>query len=364
MASFWAAFCGPPKPTAVPGATASGRPLQEWAAVEAGLQSTDANQRADAILAAMEFQYRQAGPRLLQLAQEDEAANVRQTAAIALGQFQVKGAGPILTHLLQNDKAVQAEYIMEAAARLEDKRVAPAIVPYLKSDLNNTRLIAMQTLVSLNATSQGPAILKLAQGLSDPDQSRAAVMALGKLKVQRAAPWLRQLAQTTAPGPNRAAVYLALGRIADKASAPLLIEGLALEEPRLRENAGKALILIQDHASLSAIFPLLESDNPEIAYNAAAVLSEISDPKTRQQVLRLLNQGPPQSIGPAALVAGRLKISASRLPIEKRLADKKSPDREQLAQALGWLQEKASLPLLIQVLQEAEGTGRLGAAWS
>lgn len=363
MFGFLTSFCGPPKPTEVPGLEEQMiRP--KWEDLKKQLEADQASTRAQAILIVMQFDIRDATALLLDMARNDPAYNVRQTAAMALGQFKIKKAAPILIHLLKNDKQVQPEFIMQAAEQLGQPSVAAAIVPWLESDVNNTRLIAVQTLTALKARSQGRAILSMAQKNKNSDKSRAYTMLLGNLQIKQAAGHLRKIASAGKPGPNQAAAYIALGQIQDKGAVDILIQGLQSDQAKLRENAVKGLVMIQDKSSLPKIYPLLKSSNVEIAYSAADVLSNIRDPRTTKIVINLILNGPDVSIGPAAQVAGQLKLQQTRAVIETRLTDKKSPSRQQLAQALGWLGGTKSLDLLIRVLQEESGKGRYGAAWS
>lgn len=355
--------CGPDKPHAIPGQEEA-ETAPELGQVQSMLQSEDENQRGDAILLAMQWDMKATAPRMLELAASDKNPAIRQTAALALGQFKVPGAASLLRRMLEADQGVQAEYIMEAATRLGDPSVGPALVPYLKSDVLNTRLVAMQTLVAIGASAQGNRILADAKTVKNPEIGRAYTMVLGKLKIKAAGPHLRNVARTVEPGPNRAAAFLALGRIKDRAAVPVLVQGLQADIPKLRENASKALIMVGDSRQLGAIYPLLTHAQKDTRYRSADVLGEIPTQATAGVVIKLLKEKSATGAGPAARVAGRLKLKQSRIPIENRLKNRQAPEREELAKALGWLGDPASVDILMRVLDENDGDGRYGAAWS
>ncbi|MDV6234101.1 HEAT repeat domain-containing protein [Leptospira ellisii] len=294
----------------------------------------------------------------------DSNPAVRGTAAIALGTFKDLSSVSEIVKLFDANSGVSPDIVMESLARMESPSAAYAILPFLQSSDSTLRLIAVDTLVRIDAKSSGNKILNLAQKNQDPEFAKTYAMALGKLKVKSAESYLIRLANTTEPSPTLAATYLALGRISSRNGVPILVRGLGSDFDKGSENCMSALIEIRDLSAVAAVIPILKHNNRDIRFRASNVLSEIPSSVTGPGVLKVLEENLPDSIAPASLVLGKIRFTSARLPIEQRLSDSKLPDREIIAQSLGYLGDKKSVPVLISVLKESSGEGRYGAAWS
>ncbi|MBW7858845.1 MAG: HEAT repeat domain-containing protein, partial [Leptonema sp. (in: Bacteria)] len=112
------------------------------------------------------------------------------------------------------------------------------------------------------------------------------------------------------------------------------------------------------------VLPLLTSKRSETRFFAAEIAGQLPGPNTGKQLLSLFNENQPISSAPAAIALGYMKYEPARPAIEQRLLNKKSGDREILAKSLGWIGNQESVKLLIEVLNENDGEGRYGAAWS
>lgn len=343
--------------------------MLSYAEIERRLASSVWSERSNAILAALDGGHRQAIPILYRLLQSDPNPAVQQTAALALADFGERRAVPLLARMLAASKGDEADALLDALTRLSDPRGAHAVVPFLESSEPVMRLKAVEALKQMKATGQSARVLGMAQKNQDLEKAKTYAMALGHLKARQAEPYLMGLTRSSMPGPTLAASYLALGRIRSRAAVPLLVDAIEADFAKGRENAITALVAIGAAAAVPRAFPLLLSDSGDVRYGAAEVISSIDHPDTARRTLELLRAAArdPQkrrALGPAAEILGRRKVLAARQDIEKVLRERSMPERERLARALGWLRDRRSIPLLIEVLREKEGEGRYGAAFA
>ncbi|MCB1302885.1 MAG: HEAT repeat domain-containing protein [Leptospiraceae bacterium] len=334
--------------------------------VQEALKSKTWSERSTAILAAMDGNHREVIPTLYELFEKDDNAAVRQTAALALADFGEKRAAPLIAQRLGTLRGENPAYLLDALSRLSVSSTATAVVPYLGDENHSIRLQAVAALEQMNARSVGPQILTGLQKTpaSEADRQRAYIMALGKVSYEPAGPVLLQLARTLDDGPNLAATYLALGRIKYRPATPILIKALQADFVKGRENSLQAILDTEDPRAPSLSFPLIKNERRETRFAAAEIIGTIADPSLNEKLVSLIDGAYPDAVGPAAYALGRRKYQPARLPIEKILADQELPDRETIARSLGWLGDKESVPVLLEVLKEDEGEGRYGAAWS
>ena len=356
-------WCGPPRPDLPPGESED-RPVRPYAEIASDLESPEWSVRSNAIVEVMQGEHREAIDRLLVLLQEDPHPAVRQTAALALGSFQERRATPIIARMLSTDTEITPDFLLDALTQMKDPAGGPAVVPFLAHREESYALKAADTLAEIGATAQRPAILALARQNTDNQRARIYAMALGRLNIRAAEPYLLNLARSSPPGPTLAASYLALGRIQSRAAGPLLVQALAADFDKGRENATEALIEIKDPAVLESVFALIPHTRTATRYAAADVIVGIPSPQSGPRALNMLSAESPLTIGPLSEVLGRLKYEPARTKIETLLTNRETEDRERLARSLGWLGGNASNELLIRVLREDDGEGRYGAAWA
>ncbi|WP_036096215.1 HEAT repeat domain-containing protein [Leptospira weilii] len=328
------------------------------------LNSSNPRIRAQAILELSNINHKPSLNKIRKLLKTDPNPAVRGTAAIALGTWKDRVSTSEIINLLSNGSGVTPDIVLEALARMENSSSAKAILPFLQSPDSTLRLIAVDTLVRIRANSYGKEILVLADKNQDSELAKTYAMALGKLKVRSGESYLIRLAKTTEPSPTLAAAYLALGRISSKNAIPILIQGLAGDFDKGSENSALALIEIKSSAAISSTIPILKHKNREIRYRAVNVLSEIPSSETGPKVLKILEANDPDAVAPAAMVLGRIRFNHARTAIENIFINSKLPDREIIGRSLGYLGDKKSIPVLLNVLKEPEGEGRYGAVWS
>jgi HEAT repeat protein len=355
-------FCGPPKPES-PSPQESIPQKTELELLD-DLGSSIWNVRTEAILELSTYPSLKYLSKFRKLLQEDPHPNVRGTVAIALGDLKDKESTPVILRLLDPKSGVSTDIVIEAIYRMGDPRGAEPILKYLESDDHAIRLKVVETLALLNNQTVGRKILEMAKKSEDEEKKKTYAMILGKLHIRESEDWLVALATNTPPSPTLAASYLALGRVGCKKGIPILAKALGGEFDKGRENATQALIEIKDKTALPFLYDYLESPNREIRYYAANVMVEIPDDVLVSKCNKLLDESKTNSIGVASYILGRLKVDNSRTKIEEALQKKANPEREVIAQALGWLRNKKSIPILISVLEEKDGEGRYGAAWA
>ncbi|MEQ8353244.1 MAG: HEAT repeat domain-containing protein [Leptospiraceae bacterium] len=362
----WLFNCGPEKPDQMPESETPYTEAKSLEEVQKALQSDVWSDRSTAILAAIDGNYREVIPTLYQLFDKDEHPAVRQTAALALADFGETRAAPLIAARLRDPNGENPTFLLDALTRLGVVSTAPTVVQFLQHDNHSVRLQAVRALEVMKARSAGPLILSQVQALQspDPDVQRAYIMALGKIGYAPAGAYLLGLAKKLEAGPNLAAAYLALGRVDYHPATPELIAALDREFVKGRENALQASLEIKDSRAPSLSFPLISNERRDTRYAAAEIIATIPDPSLNPRLMQLLNGETPIAVGPAAYALGRRKVAQARAPIETALKNTELPDRETIARSLGWLGNKESVPVLLEVLKEDEGEGRYGAAWA
>ncbi len=362
----WLFNCGPEKPDQMPETETPYTEKRSLEEVQQALQSDLWSDRSTAILAAIDGNYRAVIPTLYKLFESDEHPAVRQTAALALADFGETRAAPLIAARLKNPDGENPTFLLDALTRLGVASTAPTVVDFLNHDNHSVRLQAVRALEIMKARAMGPMILSRAQSMQEPDADiqRAYIMALGKIGYGPSGAYLLNLAKQLEAGPNLAAAYLALGRVDYHPATQELISALDREFVKGRENALQATLEIKDPRAPGLSFHLIHSERRETRFAAAEIIATIDDPSLNPRLMKLLDAEDPNAVAPAAYALGRRKLAQARLPIEEALQNQELPDRETIARSLGWLGNKESVPVLLEVLKEDEGDGRYGAAWA
>jgi len=294
----------------------------------------------------------------------DKEPGVRAGAAIALGDLMDRSSTILITRLLETDTENPKDVYLDALSRMKDPSAGNKIYKLLDSEDPTLRLQTVEALVQINAKDEGSAIVKLAEKNKNREKDKTYAMVLGKLGTKAAEPYLIRLTGDLDDSPTLAAAYLALGRIKSKAAVDLLVRALKANYSKGKENASFALIDIQDPRAVTLSFPLLEIDEAETRMYVTDVLSEIPSKEAGQRALRYFETDKKYTWGSAAKIIGRQKYKPGREKIEQMLLVESTPDRDMFAEALGWLGEKQSIPILRKVLTSGSKTGRYGSAWS
>lgn len=354
-------FCGPPRP---PEPVQPEEIIPSAEEVARGLKSDQWSERSQAVLMAGRGRYAALVPALLELLSKDPHPAVRQTAALVLADFgEQRAADPIARMLAAGDMS-GADMLIDALARLKNPAAAYAVVPYLDADIDQVRLGVVNALGEMKALDQGPRVLAMAQKNQNRDKARTYCMAVGRLRYSPADQYLLGILRAGPQDPAMAAAILALGNIKSTAAIGDLVRVIGSAYPKGRENAVPALIEIGHASAAEQSFVHLEHDSPEVRYAAVEVIASVPWAGSAQRALALLDKKNQRATGPASMILGRLRHKPAREKIEGALSDRSMSDRENIARSLGWLGEKASAPALVRTLQENDGEGRYGAAWS
>lgn len=355
-------YCkGPDKPDSLP--TIQEEPMKTKEELSRNLNSVQWYERSQAVVEIAKTKDVSFLPEIRLLLKTDANPAVRGSCALALAEFQDKSSTQEIIGLFK-DKEVTADIVLDALTRMKDPIAANSIIPYLDSDNHTYRLLAVEALASMGVVTGGDKIISMANANQDFEKAKTYAMAIGKLKLTKGEGVLLRLAETSEASPTLAASYLALGRIKSKKAIPVLAKAIGSDFEKGRENSAFALKEIGDTSANPLLIEYLKNKNREIQFTAAEVIANLFDLKTAETLSKLLESSDKSIFAPSAFVLGRYKYEPARKKIESLVADKTNPDREILAQSLGWLQNKESIPLLIAILQEKEGEGRYGAAWS
>ncbi|MCX7997696.1 MAG: HEAT repeat domain-containing protein, partial [Leptospiraceae bacterium] len=354
-------FCGPPKPTE-PAKLNFERNKRSLAEILKDLDSKDWNTRSLALAEITNGRYVEAIPEVRKYLKDSHPV-VRGSAAVALGEFQDKASLQNIIQLL-NDKEVPKDVVVDALRRMKDPSAAKSLVPLLDSEDTSLRLIVVEALTELNNRTLGKEILKLAEKNQNPEKDKTYAMILGRLEVKEAEEYLFKLAKREKSSPTLAAVFLALGKIKSKKAIPILTQAIGEDFEKGRENASIALREIKDVSSLNFLYSYLKNTNKEIRYTSAEIIAEIPNPETSKVIKEILDGTKKEFYGASCFVVGRLKLQVFRSRVEEILLDKSVPEREIIAQTLGWLGDSKSVDVLVKVLEEKDGEGRYGAAWA
>ncbi len=359
---FGWACSGPPKPDTLPEVQEEEPPSLEQ--LESDLLSPNQRLRSQALLELAKRNERKFIPLAREILKSGTDTLPKGSAALALGIWKDRPSLSFILQLLRPNSGVDIGTVLESVARMEDPNAGYRIAALLNEEDSTLRLLAVDTLVRIDAKQSGHTILTAAMKNQDPDKAKTYAMALGKLNVKESETYLLNLAQNSSPGSTLAASYLALGKIGSKKAIPLLVVALSNDFEKGRENSVQALVEIKDPNCIPLVLPLLENANREIRYRAADVLIGVPNVNTPTKLRSILSIGSLTAKAPASHVLGRLKYQAAREEIEKVLLDKNVPDREIIAQALGYLGNSKSIPILTKILKEDTGEAKYGAVWA
>ncbi|MCW7481347.1 HEAT repeat domain-containing protein [Leptospira kanakyensis] len=327
------------------------------------LDSTDTFTRSQAAIQLGSREERSAIPKLKKLL-SDKEPGVRAGAAIALGDLKDKSSSKAIADLMWSDTDNPKDVYLDALTRLKDPSVGNRIYPLLDDENPTLRLQTVDALVQIGVGTVGSQILNLASKNKDREKDKTYAMALGKLKVSFSESYLLGLTKTQDESPTLAAAYLALGRIKAKNANDVLVKALGLPYSKGKENASMALIEIGNPSVVPQVFQFLSSEDAETKLYTTDVLCSIPSKEAAKLAFGLLNGKETKSWGSAAKIVGRQRYKEGRLRIEELLEKPSTPERDSFAEALGWIGDKTSVPILRKVLLSGDSEGPYGSAWA
>jgi HEAT repeat protein len=290
---------------------------------------------------------------------------VRAGAAIALGELKDTQSIQKISELLKTDSENPKDVYLDALTRMGASSAWEAIYPLLDSENDTLRLQTVEALVQINAKNAGSKILILAEKNKSREKDKTFAMALGKLSISSAEPYLQKVSKIQDESPTLAAAYLALGRIKAKNSNSILITALSHPYSKGKENASLALIEIGNKSVVSPVFNiLLTSKDEETKMYTTDVLCNIPSLEAAKLAFGSLSAADKSLWGNSAKIVGRQKFKPASPRLIELLEKKDSPDRDAFAEALGWIGDQSSIPVLRKVLLSGDTEGPYGSAWA
>ncbi len=306
-------------------------------------------------------------PLILDYLKNDPHISVRNCSVIALTDLEAASAVPYLLSLLNTqkipkDKTVSQKLLIESLGKLKDPQAVMPLYECIFAKSRIIRLKAVNALINIGDRSVSHILLKEIKKTEEHGLSRHAAEILGELPVPGAEQYLIQLFNDNSMA-NKTAAAIALGKMRSAKAVPLFIQAIKSGDRKLLKNISDALIRIDSSDAISPLCSLLKHENPTIAMAGADVLSRMSAPGIPGKVHEVFETAPPAN-GPAAYVLGQKKYVKATPLIKKRLSDIRQKGQDEMAHALGWMDEMALVPFLINIAQRNGKQGSGGAIWS
>ncbi|MDM8518162.1 HEAT repeat domain-containing protein [Desulfobacterales bacterium HSG16] len=307
-------------------------------------------------------------PLIMNQLKTDPNISVRNCAVIALTDLAAASTAlPYFLVLLDNgditkDKAVSQKLLIESLGKLKDPR---AVIPLYEHFFAKNRIISLKVvnaLISIGDPSISHLILKEHEKIEKHELSRHAARILGELPVSGAEKYLIQLFKGKNMV-NKTAAAIALGQIRSTEAASLFIKTIKACDKKLLKTVSNALVKIDSPDAVPPLCLLLTDKNPLVAMTSADILSRMSVPTIPKTVFKIFKTND-SSNAPTAYILGRKKYTEALPLMKKRLIDINQTGQDEMAQASGWMEDRASIPLLIKIAQRNEKQGSSGAIWS
>ena len=307
-------------------------------------------------------------PIVIEVLKSDEKRAVRNCSVIALGDLKADSAVPYLLKILDGDSSISKEkqvsprLLVKALGKIGDKRAVNAVYNRLLKGNRSIQLIAVDSLIAIGDKNISYKILKDRKEIEKYKVERFASRILGELPISGSENYLlRQISKERIQ--NKIAAAISLGKIKSVKAVPFLVQSIAIKNRLLQKQSSEALIIIN---SIIAFEPLIRhfTDNEEsVKMSSAYVLAHMRRPGIAPQVYRVMKND--KSVNaPAAYVLGRKRYRKASSLIQQRLHNKNLKGQEELAVSLGWIGDRSSIPLLIDVAQRKNYEGSIGAIWS
>lgn len=189
-------------------------------------------------------------------------------------------------HALNNDNTGVKIGILREIRKLEDDRIEPQLINFLRDPSSKVRL---QTLMQLYNFATQKAESQIAEALMDKDsqiREKAAWM-LGVLENKQAVQPLLESLKDTQVDVRRSAIR-ALGNIKDKSALEPLIEKLGDSDFRIRKDALLALSRFDDPLILDLNLKMLKDDSPDVKSAAISNIKGKPDKRAVDPLILLL----------------------------------------------------------------------------
>jgi len=312
-------------------------------------------------------------PLVLDCLINDPNPAVKNCAVMALGDLKEESAVPMLINLLLRDSKItrikplpQQRFIVQALGKIGDSRAVQPLFDLLLAVKNEQLKIKItDALIAIEDPLVSRLILQ--------NQTRAwqfsyvhAAKILGVLPVDGTEDFLIGL-MNKQRFPVKNAAVIALGKIKSRKSVPILLPLLQTDNLHFQKNIADTLIVIDDPFAVNPLCDLLGHKalkaGPDIAMTSARILSRMTDAGIAPEVYRRFKQDHGLN-APAAYILGQKKFVQAKSVIRTRLKNSKESGQNEMAVALGWMEDRESIPLLIHVAKRENKRGSVGAIWS
>ena len=311
-------------------------------------------------------------PLVLDRLHNDPNPAVKNCAVMALGDLNETSAVPVLIELLTTDTTAkkkarpQQRLIVQSLGKIGSSRaIAPLFDLLLTTNTDQLRVEIADALIAIN----DPAISKLILANTSDTKSETgrfpyvqAAQIFGTLPVDGVEDFLINLIKDK-PLPIKNAAIISIGSIKSEKSIPYLLPLLETDNTHLQTNVSKALVRIDSSTAVIPLCNLLSSHDQNTAMASARILTRLTDETISQKVYERFKKD--HTINPpAAVVLGQKKYEKAISLLRSRLQDTQETGQDEMAEALGWLEDKKSIPLLMDIAARKTRQGSVGAIWS
>jgi HEAT repeat protein len=196
---------------------------------------------------------------------------------------------------------------------------------------------------------------------SNPKIRESAVMALRQINSALALPGLLKAIKDSEPKVSRRAAF-ALGEIGSDEVVPSLIE--ALEDYRISDGVLYVLQSIGSKTVVISLLQALEHQDSHIRWQAAHALGEIGSKEAIPALLKASKDSDPDTFYSSVCALGKLDYEPA-IPMLERLIEGELPYTDvpsKAVEALGKIQSKKVIPILLKALQTGNNETRMKAA--
>jgi HEAT repeat protein len=341
------------------------------------IKSDNWRMRTHALLAMGKTGNQALTPLVLDRLNNDDNTAVKNCAVMALGDLKETSAVPVLIELLttghttaQKKPRPQQRAVIQSLGKIGDPRaIAPLFDLLLSTKTEQSRIEIANALIAINDPGISQLILAKTSGSkSDPKFNLEkfpyvqAAQITGALPVDGAEDFLIGLMKDK-PLPIKNAAIFSLGSIQSEKSVPILLPLLETDNTLMQSNISKALISVDSPSAITPLCNLLSSPDQNTAMTAAQILTRMTDTTISQKVYDRFKKDHTVN-APAAFVLGQKKFQKAIPELRARLKDTGENGHDEMAEALGWLDDRESIPLLMEVAARNNKQGSAGAIWS
>ena len=284
--------------------------------------------------------------------------NPAREAAKALSLIGEPATEPLVTALKHDDSDVR-ENAAYALGQIRDSRAAGPLVAVLKDkdeDVVKEAIVALGEIKDPLAVDPLVTILENRESRFRSDAAKA----LGKIKDVRV---IRALITALKDQEEsvRNGVAVGLGNLRDPVAVEPLID-VFLKDAKVRWNVAWALGEIGE-ASVEPLLSALKNDDPDVRGWAAWALGKVKAPRTIAYLLPLLGDKNAKVRENTSDALGKMGKSAL-YPLLRSMQEDDSNVQAAAASALGFIEDRRAVPLLINALKRGNPDVQRNVMWA